>query len=278
MLFLTAIGIGFLHTLFGPDHYVPFIVIGRARRWGLGRTSLLTFVCGLGHVLSSVLIGLVGLAAGAALQSVQGWEEARGEWAGWALFLLGLAYLAWGLWRGLQGHRHRHAHLHDDGTVHVHGHEHAHEGHPSVHAHAHGAGDDAAHDHGDGAVHAHGADHPHGTDHGHDAGAASDQPAAAGPRPWKSLTPWLLFLVFVLGPCEPLIPLFFASALAGAWHEVALVVLGYAAATLAAMHALVALFWLGLRRIDLGPLERWTHAAAGGVIALAGAAMVFLGL
>lgn len=267
MLFLTAIGIGFLHTLFGPDHYVPFIVIGRARRWGLGRTSLLTFVCGLGHVLSSVVIGLVGIAAGVALQRVQGWEAARGEWAGWALFVLGLGYLAWGVWRGVRGHRHGHAHLHPDGTVHAHGHAHAHEGHPSIHAHAH----DGRHVHADGTTHA---DHA-AADHG---GAGGGAPAAAAPRSWKSLTPWLLFLIFVLGPCEPLIPLFFASALAGAWHEVALVVLGYGLATLAAMHALVAAFWFGLRKVDLGPLERWTHAAAGAVIALAGAAMVFLGL
>ena len=146
----------------------------------------------------------------------------------------------------------------------------AHEGHPAVHAHAHGA----AHDHGAGGAHAPAEEHA-------PAGGTAPVSAAGGgegPRPWKSLTPWLLFLVFVLGPCEPLIPLFFASALAGAWHEVALVVLGYAVATLAAMHALVALFWFGLRKVDLGPFERWTHAAAGGVIALAGAAMVFLGL
>lgn len=290
MWFFSAIGIGFLHTLFGPDHYVPFIVIGRARRWGLGRTSLLTFVCGLGHVLSSVVIGLVGVAAGVALHRVQGWEETRGEWAGWALFLLGLGYFAWGLWRGATGRRHRHAHLHPDGTVHAHPHAHAGEGHPSVHAHAH-AGHVSAHV------------HPHADGHAHDAhvpaGAADRSPAAddhrrvaeSGPpesasadaasadvRSWKSLTPWLLFLVFVLGPCEPLIPLFFASALSGAWHEVLAVVVGYGAATLAAMHGLVAVFWLGLRRIDLGPLERWTHAAAGAVVALAGAAMVFLGL
>jgi len=271
MLFFTAIGIGFLHTLFGPDHYVPFIVIGRARRWGLGRTSLLTFVCGLGHVLSSVAIGLIGVAAGVALHRVQGWEEARGAWAGWALFLLGLGYFAWGLWRGAAGRRHRHVHLHDDGTIHDHPHAHEREGHPPVHAHAHAAVPDGR----DGAPHDRhrAAEFPGAAD-----SATSGTAVDAEPRRWKSLTPWLLFLVFVLGPCEPLIPLFFASALSGAWHEVLLVVVGYSAATLAAMHGLVSAFWFGLHRLDLGPFERWTHAAAGAVIALAGAAMVFLGL
>jgi hypothetical protein len=80
------------------------------------------------------------------------------------------------------------------------------------------------------------------------------------------------------GPCEPLIPVFFASAVSGDRAEVVMVTVGYTAATLAGMHLLVTLLWLGLRRIPLGPLERWSNAAAGTVIALAGAAMVFLGL
>ncbi|MDI7267509.1 MAG: sulfite exporter TauE/SafE family protein [Myxococcota bacterium] len=130
--------------------------------------------------------------------------------------------------------------------------------------------------------HQHGVGHPSVHDHGHGQDEAVRQAGAVDPEhapaSWKSLTPWLLFLVFVLGPCEPLIPLFFASALAGSWHEVVLVVLGYGLATLFAMHVLVALFWFGLRQVHLGPLERWMHAIAGGVILLAGIGMVFLGL
>ncbi|MBI5500252.1 MAG: hypothetical protein HY907_08420 [Deltaproteobacteria bacterium] len=146
MFFLTALGVGFLHTLVGPDHYVPFIVIGRARRWGLGRTMLLTFVCGLGHVLSSVVLGLLGIAAGVALAEVQGWEASRGAWAGWALFLFGLAYTAWGVWRALRGRKHGHAHLHPDGTLHKHAHGHA-NAHPAVHEHFHGGEHAHPHEH-----------------------------------------------------------------------------------------------------------------------------------
>jgi hypothetical protein len=75
-----------------------------------------------------------------------------------------------------------------------------------------------------------------------------------------------------------MIPLFFASALSGSWREVALVAAGYSFATLAAMHAIVAVSWFGLTKLDLGPLERWSHALAGGVIALSGIGMAFLGL
>jgi hypothetical protein len=245
MLLWTAITLGFVHTLLGPDHYVPFIVIGRARRWGLGRVSLLTLACGIGHVLSSVVIGLIGLAAGAALSRVQGWEATRGAWAGWALLLFGVGYLGWGIWRALRSGDHGHYHVHPDGAVHRHPHDHAAAPvHPPVH------------------------EHPH----------AAATPTAPEAVPWRALTPWLLFLIFVLGPCEPLVPLFFASAVAGSWGQVALVVAGYGLATLAAMHLLVAAFWFGLRSLRLGPVERWSHAVAGGVVAMSGVAMVFLGL
>ncbi len=57
VLALTAVSVGFFHTLFGPDHYLPFIVMAKAREWSFARTFWITFVSGLGHVLSSVALG-----------------------------------------------------------------------------------------------------------------------------------------------------------------------------------------------------------------------------
>ena len=62
LLVATAAGIALLHTLAGPDHYLPFIMMSRARQWPLRRSLLVTFLCGLGHVLSSVVLGAVGVA------------------------------------------------------------------------------------------------------------------------------------------------------------------------------------------------------------------------
>ena len=45
-LYITAATIGFIHTLFGPDHYVPFIVIAKAKNWGASKTLILTILCG----------------------------------------------------------------------------------------------------------------------------------------------------------------------------------------------------------------------------------------
>ena len=45
LLSVTAISIGFLHTLLGPDHYLPFIVLGEAKKWTLRKTMVITFLC-----------------------------------------------------------------------------------------------------------------------------------------------------------------------------------------------------------------------------------------
>ena len=57
-----AATIGPGHTLMGPDHYVPFIVMSRARKWWMLKTVWITILCGLGHVGSSIVLGLAGAA------------------------------------------------------------------------------------------------------------------------------------------------------------------------------------------------------------------------
>ena len=68
----TAASIGLVHTVIGPDHYLPFIVIGRARRWTLRKTLFVSFLAGLGHILSSVALGFLGIALGIAVARLEG--------------------------------------------------------------------------------------------------------------------------------------------------------------------------------------------------------------
>ncbi len=131
----TAASLAAVHTLIGVDHSVPFIVLGRARRWSLRRTLGVTGVCGLVHVLSSVLIGLVGVAIGVALERLSWLESARGTVAAWLLIGFGLAYAAWFSWRSLRGQVHTHRHTHLDGMTHSHAHN-----HHGQHLHPHGLG------------------------------------------------------------------------------------------------------------------------------------------
>src|SRR5512139_2918878 len=108
ILLWTAVSIGFVHTLIGPDHYLPFIVIGKARNWSVTRILMVTFLCGLGHVLSSILIGAVGIAVGTAVGNLETIESVRGEIAGYALIIFGMIYGIWGFLRARKGHAHKH--------------------------------------------------------------------------------------------------------------------------------------------------------------------------
>src|SRR5215213_6165680 len=97
MLLMTAIAISFLHTITGPDHYLPFIALSKSRGWSVSRTIFWTMLCGCGHVGSSVLLGLGGAAIGWSLSKITWLENIRGGIAGWALVGFGIVYCIWGL-------------------------------------------------------------------------------------------------------------------------------------------------------------------------------------
>jgi len=231
LLVITAASIGFLHTLFGPDHYLPFIMIARARNWKLPRTIAVTIACGLGHVLSSVVIGVVGVAAGIAVGKLEALESVRGEIAAWGLIAFGLAYAAWGVRRAVLKKGHAHTHL---------------------------AGKFAGLTH----LHEHDPDESHTHDH------ASK----------TNITPWVLFIVFVLGPCEPLIPMLMYPAAESSVSGVVMVTLAFSVVTIATMTAVVVVLSRGVSLVPLGKLERFSHAIAGVAIAASGVAIRFLGL
>lgn len=138
-LCLTAATIGVVHTILGPDHYVPFVAMSQAGRWSLGKTLRVTAGCGLAHVAGSVAIGLVGILLGMAVMRLEAFEAFRGDVAAWLMIGFGLAYMTWGLVRAARSHQpHDHVHVHADGTVHAHPHT-----HDTAHLHVHGAADSA---------------------------------------------------------------------------------------------------------------------------------------
>ncbi len=229
ILLLTAASIALLHTILGADHYLVFTAMGKARRWTLGTTLRMTMICGVGHVLSSVLLGVVGLLLGARLASLMTIEGVRGSLASWSLLAFGLMYLAWGLRAAGRDRRHSHVHVHED-VVHDHEHDHR-----SEHSHAHD-------------------------------------------RPGNAITPWALFIIFVLGPCEALIPLFMYPAAQQSNGLVLWVALVFGIVTVVTMVALVAITSIGLDRLRLPSPGRWAHAAAGASIAVCGVAVLLLGV
>lgn len=137
VLVLSAASVGLLHTILGPDHYLPFVVMSRARQWSRAKTALVTVACGVGHVASSVVLGLIGVAFGISLFRLEAFEATRGTVAAWLLVLFGLVYLVWGIRRGARGVHHTHLHAHANLVVHCHEHEH-HGDHLHLHPSARG--------------------------------------------------------------------------------------------------------------------------------------------
>lgn len=107
-LAFTAITISFFHTASGPDHYLPFIVLSRSRKWSRVKTIILTITCGLGHVLSSVILGLGGLFLGWQLNKLSWLQDVRGNVSSWALLGFGVIYLIYGLRQAALNKPHKH--------------------------------------------------------------------------------------------------------------------------------------------------------------------------
>jgi len=99
-----------------------------------------------------------------------------------------------------------------------------------------------------------------------------------GPAATDRVTPWALFIVFALGPCEPLIPLMVVPGMARDWFAVGAVVGVFGLLTVAAMLLAVAAAWRGATLIGAGRIGRHGDVAAGLVIAASGIAVLFLGL
>ncbi|MCB4756188.1 MAG: sulfite exporter TauE/SafE family protein [Elusimicrobia bacterium] len=110
-LAITAASVGVIHTLLGPDHYLPFVALSRSERWSLWRTGFVTFYCGLGHILGAVFLGAIGILLGYGTRQISVIESIRGDVAAWALIAFGLVYFVWGLRKA--AHKDEHAHDHE---------------------------------------------------------------------------------------------------------------------------------------------------------------------
>jgi ABC-type nickel/cobalt efflux system permease component RcnA len=127
---------------------------------------------------------------------------------------------------------------------------------PHTHLHVHQAGIPHTH------IHSHDQEHLHV----HDAEGA------------VNLTPWILFTIFVFGPCEPLIPILMYPAAYQSTGSLLWITFVFSAVTISTMLLTVVLLRYGISFISIKHLERYTHAMAGAAILLCGVAIQFLGL
>ena len=226
LLILSAGSLGFVHTILGPDHYLPFIVLSKARKWSTPKTMWITFFSGVGHVASSVVIGIAGIAMGLSLNKLTSVESFRGELVGWMLFAFGIGYAIYGLYKYMKNSSHLHLpkfliprrirelqHL----------------------------------------------------------------PTNEQEKDNTKLTPWILFLIFVFGPCEVLIPMLIFPAYEESTFGVAAVSIVFGLATILTMMVAVFIGHKGISLIRFKKHEKYFHLIAGSIILLSGSGILFFG-
>ena len=231
VLIVTAASLGFVHTVLGPDHYIPFIAMSKAGNWSTFKTSLITILCGIGHVLSSMVIGIIGIGFGIAIGNIEYIESVRGDIASWLLISFGLVYMIWGIRKAIKNKTHNHTHIHSDGEIHSHTHT-----HNLKHTHVHSEDTN------------------------------------------KNLTPWILFTIFIFGPCETLIPILMYPAATKSTFGLIIVTSIFGITTILTMLAIVLVSVSGIKIISLSKVEKYTHALAGVLILLCGISIKILGL
>jgi ABC-type nickel/cobalt efflux system permease component RcnA len=235
----AAAGIAFAHTLLGVDHYLPFVVMAKARGWSMVKTIKVTALCGVGHIIGSIMLGSVGILVGIQLSSLMWVEGVRGDLAAWALVTVGLLYICWGLRRAHKIKSHSDWHSNNEKQ-----HSHSHSYH-AEHSHIHRAD-------------------------------IFDERSLSGGR--SNMAPWAVFVIFVLGPCEPLIPLLMYPAAQQSLISVAAVSAVFFFVTLATMLLAVTLSTYGLQFIQLSMLRKFDYAFVGSALVMCGLSIIVLGV
>jgi ABC-type nickel/cobalt efflux system permease component RcnA len=232
LLISAVLAVGVLHTLV-PDHWAPLAALARRHGWSPMRTALAAAGAGLGHVSSTLLLGVavwaIGVIAAARFAHLVDVSSAL------ALIGFGLWFAVSG-WREVHGHGahgrdhfgHAHLHRHTGRLQHAHWHEH----HPED---WHGGGGVAV-------LH----------EHSH---SASGRTA--------------LMLILGSSPMIEGLPLFFAASTAGP-ALIAVMALVFALATIATYVVVTTIATLGLQRISFGPVERYGEVLSGVFVALVG--------
>ena len=203
-LVVATVVVAVVHSL-APDHWLPFVMIGKAQTWSRVRLSWVTILAGIAHVGSSILIGGIGILLGIAAISLQGIEATRTTLGILLLIGFGLVYALWGLKHSKKHHHH----------------------------------------------------------HSFDLSGK------------KAVTLWTLFAVFVLGPCEPLIPLMFLATSRGLFGIVVISTI-FACTTILMMVGQTLLGFSGMELIRHEFAEKYSHAMAGVAVVMTGVFLLFV--
>ena len=287
-----------------PDHWLPFVMVGRAKRWKAAWVLALACLAGISHVGTSVIIGLVGVYAkkGTAKEIADFLENATPL----LLMIFGFGYAAYYLYKhcaGFHGHSHglpvinkmlgidphafetnhheHHAHSHTDpedlrkglkiGKVNLYLH--------NMDLHIRVEHTDHSHNYDTTKANNHIHEHAHGTtahchEHLHHECGKNAQPYEdhAHGEPLKDKRAgWGLVAILGLTPCIALLPLTFAAVKYGT-TAIILVNINFALSTVGTIMLFAWLGFMGLSWIRLEFFDEYGDIIAGLIIGLVGAA------
>jgi len=219
-----SIVIALIHTLIGVDHYVPFIALSKSNNWSMRKSIFIVVVCGIGHVMGSVLLGFAGVGLFTAVDYLVNIEEIRGTVAAYTLIAFGIIYTVYGVRCAVKNKTHTHTGINGETIVHAHSHN------DEGHAHAKNTGNIF----------------------------------------------WGLFIFFVLGPCEPLIPFIMYPAATMNIFTLVLVTVSFSIVTISVMVLMTILGIKGIELLKIKKIERYAHALAGCAILVCGLSVLLL--
>jgi ABC-type nickel/cobalt efflux system permease component RcnA len=104
LLVATVGAVGVLHTLV-PDHWAPIVVLARQHKWSVMRTARAAALAGVGHVTSTLLLGVVLWVVGA---------TAAARYGHIVSVVSALALIGFGLWIAYGGWKETRAGAHHD--------------------------------------------------------------------------------------------------------------------------------------------------------------------
>lgn len=102
-ILVGSILLSLLHAVI-PNHWLPVLAIGKKENWSLGEVTKVTFLSGLAHALSTIVIGIVlGLLSIQLSDSIEYFTK----------LVAPILLIAMGTFFIYQHHRHQHFHLHE---------------------------------------------------------------------------------------------------------------------------------------------------------------------
>jgi ABC-type nickel/cobalt efflux system permease component RcnA len=235
---LTVAVVGVLHTL-APDHWAPIVVVARQRGWSILRTARAAGLAGLGHVVMTLLLGVLLWLVGATLAV---------RYAHMVSVAAAVALLVFGLWIAYGGWKEAREDRNDDGREHSRG------------GHAH------PHQHQDGLTHAHWHEHHQDAWDSH-VGSGGAIVLHAHEHPMAGRT--ALLLILGSSPMFEGIPAFLAASTRGP-ALLGIMTGAFALTTIATYIVMCSIGLRGLQRASLGPLERYGEVISGLFVAAVG--------